>query len=212
MMFHGLALAALMAHCAPNVAPSTMTAIVRVESGGDPLAIGDNTTGRSYYPRDRASAEALARRLLGAGHLLDVGIAQIDSMNFAGFGLNLRAIFDPCTNLSVGARILSGDYAFAARRYGDGQVALRHAIGMYNTGRLNGGPRYIARVLAAAGIPEEYIGGSQVVSQHDAMRSPVLIHLAIVRHRGLAPRREVVTPSRSPILVTIARTTLPKIF
>ncbi len=152
MTLHVLALAALIRHCAPTVAPSTMTAIVQVESGGDPLAIGDNTTRRSYYPRDRATAERLARRLLDAGHLLDLGIAQIDSMNFAGFGVTVHTIFDPCINLSVGARILSGDYAFAARRYGDGQVALRHAIGMYNTGRLNAGARYIARVVAAAEI------------------------------------------------------------
>jgi type IV secretion system protein VirB1 len=212
MMFHGLALAALMANCAPNVAPSTMTAIVRVESGGDSLAIGDNTTRRSYYPHDRASAEVLARRLLDAGHSLDVGIAQINSMNFAGFGLNLHAIFDPCTNLSVGARILSGDYAFAARRYGDGQVALRHAIGMYNTGRLNGGARYIATVLAAAGVREEYVSGPQAASQHDAMRSPILIRVAMVKRRAPAPRRKLVSPSGSPILITVARTTFPKLF
>ena len=204
MMFHGLALAALMGHCAPNVAPSTMTAIVRVESGGDSLAIGDNTTRRSYYPHDRASAEALARRLLGAGHLLDVGIAQIDSMNFAGFGLSLHTIFDPCTNLSVGARILSDDYAFAARRFGDGQLALRHAIGMYNTGRLNGGARYIARVLAAAGVPEQYVSDPKMVSQHDAMRSPILVRVPVGPRSPLRKHRVTITPSRSPILVSNA--------
>jgi len=95
MTLHALALAALMAHCAPTVAPSTMTAIVQVESGGNPLAIGDNTANRSYYPHDRAAAERLAHRLLNAGHLLDVGIAQIDSMNFPGFGVNVHTIFDP---------------------------------------------------------------------------------------------------------------------
>ena len=212
MTIHVLALAALIRHCAPAVAPSTMAAIVRVESGGNPLAIGDNTTRRSYYPRDRATAERLARRLLDAGHLLDLGIAQIDSMNFAGFGVTAHTIFDPCTNLSVGARILSGDYAFAASRYGGGQVALRHAIGMYNTGRLNGGARYIARVLDAAGIREDYVSDPQVVSQHEARRSPILIRVAVVRRRPPAPRRRAVTPSRSPILVTVARTALPQLF
>ena len=48
MTIHMLALAALIRHCAPAVAPSTMTAIVRVESGGNPFAVGDNTTRRSY--------------------------------------------------------------------------------------------------------------------------------------------------------------------
>jgi type IV secretion system protein VirB1 len=212
MTLHVLALAALIRHCAPAVAPSTMAAIVQVESGGDSFAIGDNTTRRSYYPRDRATAERLARRLLDAGHLLDIGIAQIDSMNFAGFGVTVHTIFDPCINLRVGARILSGDYTFAAQRYGDGQVALRHAIGMYNTGRLNAGASYIARVLNAAEIPEEYVRRPQVVSQHEARRSPILIRAAVVHRRPPAPRRRVVTPSHSPILVTVAPTAPPQIF
>jgi type IV secretion system protein VirB1 len=212
MTLHVLALAALIRQCAPAVAPSTMAAIVQVESGGDPLAIGDNTTRRSYYPRDRATAERLARRLLNAGHLLDVGIAQIDSMNFAGVGVTAHTIFDPCINLRVGATILSGDYTFAAQRYGDGQLALRHAIGMYNTGRLNAGARYIARVLAAAGIQRGHSGGSRVISQRDAMRSPLFVRVAIVRRALPTTRRGIVTPARSPILVTLARTSRVKIF
>jgi type IV secretion system protein VirB1 len=201
MTIHVLALAALIRHCAPAVAPSTMAAIVQVESGGDPLAIGDNTTKRSYYPRDRATAERLARRLLGAGHLLDIGIAQIDSMNFAGVGVNAHTIFDPCTNLSIGARILSSDYALAARRYGDGQVALRHAIGMYNTGRLNAGARYIARVLAAAEVRDGYGQSSRVAAKRDAIHSPLLVRVATTRHEVRGTHRQRVTPARSPILV-----------
>jgi type IV secretion system protein VirB1 len=202
MTLHVLALAALIRHCAPAVAPSTMAAIVRVESGGDPLAIGDNTTRRSYYPHDRASAESLARRLLDAGHLLDLGIAQIDSINFAGFGVTVHTIFDPCINLSVGARILSGDYAFAAKRYGDGQVALRHAIGMYNTGRLNAGASYIARVLDAAEIRDGNARSSSVVTEHEAMRSPLLARMPTTRRKLHAVRRAQVTPARAPILVS----------
>jgi type IV secretion system protein VirB1 len=179
-----------------------MAAIVQVESGGNPLAIGDNTTRRSYYPHDRATAERLARRLLGAGHLLDVGIAQIDSMNFAGFGVTGHTIFDPCINLSIGARILSDDYSFAAQRYGDGQVALRHAIGMYNTGRLNAGARYIARVVAAAAIRNGYTQNSHVAAKHDAMNSPLLVRVAITRHGARATHRKRITPARSPILVS----------
>jgi hypothetical protein len=169
---------------------------------GDPLAIGDNTTRRSYYPRDRASAESLARRLLDAGHLLDVGIAQIDSMNFAGFGVTAHTIFDPCINLSIGATILSGDYAFAARRYGDGQVALRHAIGMYNTGRLNAGAHYIARVVAAAEFGDGNAWSSRIVARRDAMRSPFLVPIPTTRHKLRNAGRERVTPARSSILVS----------
>lgn len=212
MMFHPAALAALIAHCAPNVAPATMTAIVTVESGGNPLAIGDNTAGRSYYPRDRASAESLARRLLEAGHSIDAGIAQIDSLNFTGFGVTVYSIFDPCINLSIGAKILSDDYAFAARRYRDGQVALRHAIGMYNTGRLNGGARYVAQVLAVAGIQRVRARGPRSITQREAMRAPLVVRVAIAQRTSPIPRRSAISPSRAPILVTIARTPLVKIF
>jgi type IV secretion system protein VirB1 len=201
MTLHALALTALMAHCAPTVAPSTMTAIVQVESGGNPLAIGDNTARRSYYPHDRAAAERLARRLLNAGHLLDLGIAQIDSMNLAGFGVTAHAIFDPCINLSIGAKILSDDYVFAARRYRDAQVALRHAIGMYNTGRLNAGTRYIARVVAAAEVRDGYAQSSRVATTRGAMHSPLLVRAPITR-RARATHRKQVTPARSPILVS----------
>lgn len=211
MTLQALAFAALMTQCAPKVAPSTMGAVVRVESGGDPLAIGDNTARRSYHPRNRAGAEALAQRLLEAGHSLDLGPAQIDSIHFAGSHVNVHTIFDPCTNVSIGARILSEDYAFAARRYGNGQIALRHAIGMYNTGRLDAGARYVRLVLVAAGIQQEQPDSPGVAPQLGAIRSPSLVRVAIVRRSSIT-RQRTLTPSRSPILVTITRTSPVTIF
>ncbi len=212
MMLHGLALAGLMARCAPTVAPSTMTAIVHVESGGDPWAIGDNTTRRSYYPRDRASAEALANRLIEAGHLLDLGIAQIDSMNFSRLRVNIHTAFDPCTNLRAGSEILSSDYALAEQRYGRGQMALLHAIGMYNTGRLDGGARYVREVLAAAGIHEQCAPLPHIVAEREATRSSVPVHVPTARRRSQRKLDRVVPPSRAPILVTIARKVQVTIF
>jgi type IV secretion system protein VirB1 len=212
MTLQALAFTTLMARCAPNVAPSTMAAIVRVESGGDPLAIGDNTTRRSYYPRDRATAEALARRLLNAGHLLDLGIAQIDSINFDGFGVNVHAMFDPCINLSVGSRILTADYVFAAQRYGDGQVALRHAIGMYNTGRLDAGARYVMRVLAVAGIREDYASNPHSAVQRRVVRLPGLVRAAVALRQSRITHNRTITPWRSPILVTVVPASHVKLF
>jgi type IV secretion system protein VirB1 len=152
MILDALALAAQIARCAPTVGPRTMAAIVKVESGGDPFAIGDNTTSRSYHPRLRMMAEALARRLIDAGHSVDLGLAQIDDANLARLGLNVQTAFDACASLAAEAQILAEDYSLAARYFGAGQVALRHAIGMYNTGRLDAGGAYVRRVLIAAGI------------------------------------------------------------
>ncbi|MBU2822793.1 lytic transglycosylase domain-containing protein, partial [Acidithiobacillus ferrooxidans] len=44
------------AECAPMVAPSTMAAIVRVESGGNPLAMWNNSTQSMVIPGSRAQA------------------------------------------------------------------------------------------------------------------------------------------------------------
>ncbi len=212
MMLHSFALAAAIARCAPRVAPSTMAAIVRVESGGNPLAIGDNTTMRSYYPHDRATAEVLAQQLTAAGHSVDLGIAQINNANLPRLGLNMHAIFDPCTNLRAGAQILSQDYAYAMRRYGVGQVALRHAIGMYNTGRLDAGARYVERVLTAAAITDVDGRNYRLVAAHQATRSSLKVRVSTP---ALDPRRaqpETVSPARAPILIGVARSLQVRIF
>ena len=116
----------------------------------------------------------------------------------------MRTIFDPCVNLSVGARILSGDYAFAHQRYGDSQIALRHAIGMYNTGRLNAGESYIRRVLAAAGIQERH-ARDWVVSPRDTRRPRLLVGERIPDKKSPSTPRMAVTPSRAPILISITQ-------
>lgn len=199
MILQGLALAALMSQCAPNVSPSTMAAIVQVESGGNPFAIDDNTTRRAYYPRSRRSAAALAHRLLQAGHLIDAGIAQIDSMNYAHLGLSTESVFDPCMNLQAGATILAADYRTAVRYFGDGQVALRHAIGMYNTGRLDRGAGYVRKVLAAAGV-RDTSANPLVIAKRRAMRSSVLV--SVRGGLGVARRVARTTSARAPILVS----------
>ena len=133
-------------------------------------------------------------------------------MNFARLGVNVHTIFDPCTNLHAGSEILASDYTFAEQRYGSGQIALHHAIGMYNTGRLDRGARYVQAVLAAAGIRGNYEEAPRAIGAHEAMRSPVLVHAPIVRHRPLRIADSVITPSRAPILVTVARATHMTLF
>jgi type IV secretion system protein VirB1 len=201
-MLHALALAALVARCAPAIATHTMTAIVRVESGGDPLAIGDNTAKRSYSPQNRAEAEALAQQLIAAGHSVDLGIAQIDVVNFARLSMSARALFDPCLNLRAGATILLEDYNVAERRYGSGQIALRHAIGMYNTGRLDRGASYERRVLAIAGISDPDQLSKKVDVAFAALRSPLLVRVSTAQRRSQNNHRRSVTPLRAPILIT----------
>lgn len=130
-----------------------MLTLVSVESGGRPLAIYDNDSRRSYAFTDLRQAQSTAAQLLAAGHNVDLGLAQINSANLAALGLNAANVFDACTNLRAGAAILRRAYAAATQRFGPGQVALRHALGAYNSGSLFAAPQYVGRVVAAAGLP-----------------------------------------------------------
>lgn len=146
--------ASLAAQCATMVAPSTMAAVVQHESGGNPLAMWDNTTGRRYLPSTVHQAVLILRHLLAEGHhQVDVGIAQVDSENFQQYGLTVRSAFNACTNIHVGGEILQADW-FQAKHAGlHGQTALFHAFEAYNSGGIYGDAGYAQAIYAAAGIP-----------------------------------------------------------
>ncbi len=143
----------LVSQCAPEVAPTTMAAIVRVESRGNPLVMYDNNTGQEITPVNVSQAVAWLRYAMAHGQRVDVGIAQVDTENFHRYGLTAALAFNACTNLSVGAKILASDYRKAANRYGPGQNALFHAFQAYNSGHLVGDTTYANKILAAADIP-----------------------------------------------------------
>ena len=151
MILSAALVAQLAAACAPEAAPGTLAAVAAAESGFDPLAIYDNTTGEAWRPRSRPEAAALARRLIGAGHAVDLGLMQIDSGNLARLRLAVSAAFDPCASLAAGARVLADAYA-GGMTHSTQQAALRVAFSRYNTGSPKAGFRngYVARVLAAA--------------------------------------------------------------
>ncbi len=156
MLLASIALAQLLRTCASNVSPQTMAAVVHVESGGNRLALHDNTIDRSFSPVDANEATAWASELIAMGHSVDLGLSQINSANLPRLGIGIANVFDPCTNLRAGATILGEDYAAAEARFGPGQSALRHALGAYNTGSLYAGQGYINLILAAAGLAPEY--------------------------------------------------------
>lgn len=135
----------LIALCAPAVAPVTMAALVQQESGGNPLALHDNTTGRTYQPQSAQAAAALLRGLIGQGHSVDIGLAQVNSRNLPVLGLDPAAALDPCENLRAAQKILLE----AWQRTG----SLPAALAAYNTGTSAGrrGAAYAAAVYSRAG-------------------------------------------------------------
>ena len=146
-------LPALIQRCAPQVAPVTMSAIVRVESGGNPLAMWNDTTRSLVIPGNRQQAIAYLRQAMASGQRVDVGLAQVDTENFAAFGLTPATAFDACSNLRAGAQILTAAYRQAVATFGPGQSALYHAFEAYNSGRLWGDGVYARRILAASSHP-----------------------------------------------------------
>lgn len=121
--------------CAPNVAPSTIAAIIHVESGGNPFAIGVNGwKGEKPHPHNASDAARLAKVFISQGYSVDLGLMQINSRNLSGLGFNVEQILEPCTNIRAGSRILSRGYVGASRHFGPGQNALRAALSAYNTG------------------------------------------------------------------------------
>jgi type IV secretion system protein VirB1 len=139
--------------CAPQVAPSTLTAIVRVESGGKPYALNVNGAQKlTRQPRDAEEAAAWADWLVARGYSVDMGLTQVNSGNLARLGLTPQQLFDPCTNLRAGGKILTENYLGAAKQYGSGQTALKAALSAYNTGNYKAGLAngYVAKVTAAA--------------------------------------------------------------
>lgn len=150
-MIHAVAaLTVLAQQCAGEVASEAVVPLVVTESGGDDLSINVN-----HGPRVRAGSlaegAALVRRYMAQGYTVDVGLAQINSTNFARLGVTVEQAFDPCTNLRLASSLLQEGYDLASRHY-SGLDAISATYSLYNTGTLTRGFRngYVGRVWSAA--------------------------------------------------------------
>lgn len=146
---------ALVKQCAPNIAPSTLSAVVEHESGFNPLTI--NINGPDKLPRQPYSVEeavATAKYLDAQGYNFDVGVGQINSRNIHKYKVDWRTAFLVCSNLRLAATILTDCYARASAGQHDPQLALRDALSCYNTGTFDRGLTngYVGQVEQAAGI------------------------------------------------------------
>lgn len=136
----------LLLACAPAVDPVTMSAIVKQESGGHPWSINDNHGKKSYRLKSKDEAVLKATELISAGHSIDMGLAQINSKNLRWLGLSVAQVFDPCTNISAGAKVLTQGFQKTG--------SLPAALSMYNTGKPDSprGQQYARQVLRHAGV------------------------------------------------------------
>jgi type IV secretion system protein VirB1 len=149
-------LAALIAACAPLVHPTTMLALITVESAANPYAISINRPDSWRVagielptfpqPQTAASAQQLVTRLESDGFTTSVGLAQINTEHLAKWQLPLTALLDPCTNLQLAQAILIDCAA------DDGRATLPQILSCFNSGNASTGIAngYAARVYAAA--------------------------------------------------------------
>jgi len=150
MMHAVAALTVLVQQCASEVATEAVVPLVVTESGGDDLAINVNR-GPRVRAGSIAEGAALVRRYMAQGYTVDVGLAQINSANFARLGVSVEQVFDPCTNLRLASSLLQEGYGLASRHY-SGLDAISATYSLYNTGTLTRGFRngYVGRVWSAA--------------------------------------------------------------
>jgi type IV secretion system protein VirB1 len=150
-MIHAVAAITVLAQqCAAEVATEAVVPLVVTESGGNDLSINVNR-GPRVRAGSVAEGAALVRRYMAQGYTVDVGLAQINSGNFARLGVTVEQAFDPCTNLRLASSLLQEGYGLASRHY-TGLDAISATYSLYNTGTLTRGFRngYVGRVWSAA--------------------------------------------------------------
>jgi type IV secretion system protein VirB1 len=171
----GLVIPAPLLACALNIAAATLEAIVRVESGGNAIALNVNRLqGPQPHPASAADAVRIAESYIARGFSVDVGLMQVNSRNLPGLGYSLEQALDPCTNITAGGRILTANYAEAVRRLGEGQPALLAALSAYNTGDYSAGFRngYVARYVGSTSVPALAGGIRQAAASMTAAARP----------------------------------------
>lgn len=147
-------LEAMVMQCAPLVEPSTTHALIHVESGGNPFAIGVVGGRLERQPRNKAEALATVASLEAGGMNYSVGLGQINQANFKRLGLTAETAFEPCKNLQALQAILGECFDRASQR-DDEQSALRKAFSCYYSGNFQTGFHhgYVDKVIAAARSP-----------------------------------------------------------
>lgn len=167
---HIMDLPALFHSCAPDIAPTTMAAIINVESGLNPYAIGVNRApSLARQPSTHREAVATARWLLTNNYNIDMGLAQINVINMKLAGLTVEQVFDPCKNLALASAILKKNFTSASLTQRSPQAALRAALSAYNTGNFKSGLSngYVQRVVTTALSPASEIRHRTIPRQNN---------------------------------------------
>ena len=143
----------LAAKCAPGAAVDTLQAVALTESALHPYALSLNypatVAARNGLPNQEVFLSRQPVNLLEAiqwtgwfhrrGYSVSIGLMQINSENAAKFGVTVRQLFDPCTNVAIGARLLGEIYSTTAHSDKPTVNALMSTFSAYNSGSFTTG-------------------------------------------------------------------------
>lgn len=169
--------AALSQECAASVQPERMEAVVRVESGFNPYAIGVVNGRLERQPRNLAEAVATAQALERDGWNFSLGMSQVNRYNMPKYNLDYEAAFDPCSNIRAGSAILKDCFDRARPRATSDRAAWQMAYSCYYSGNFKTGfkadfkgqPSYVSKVETAGAI--RVIGARAPVRTTGRLRS-----------------------------------------
>ena len=128
-----------------DIPKEQMAAIVRTESSHRQFAIGVVGGFLNRQPENADEAKTTVEMLKTSGKNYSVGLAQVNQVNFKRYGLNASNMFDICTNLNVGAKILEACFtqhkdwqmAYSCYYSGNPKTGFRHGYVAKVSGNLN---------------------------------------------------------------------------
>ena len=168
-----LALPLLIHQCVPRMVQPYMSAIVKVESKGNPLALGLNHGYKlAFQPTSEKQARKWIRALEHNHYNFDIGLAQVNITNVAKYGYSSIDLLDPCTNLKVASSILIHNYKEALTHSKLSHTAMQQAISAYNTGNFSSGFRngYVHKVYAVTRFER-----SMLLADNDSSDVPPIV-------------------------------------
>jgi type IV secretion system protein VirB1 len=146
----------------PNLAVpmNVMQHVVRVESSGNPYAIGVVGGRLARQPRTLSEAVSTAQMLEQQGYNFSLGVSQVNRYNLAKYGLTSYAqAFQVCPNLQAGSRILKECY----QRAGDwGKAFSCYYSGNFTTGYRHGYVQKVFASMARGQVAQNSFGGVAV--------------------------------------------------
>lgn len=163
-------LPALVMMCAPQIDPTTLLAVIAVESAANPYAVSINSPERlkgqgievpplSRQPRSAEEALALIAALHARGLQVSVGLAQVNEIHLPALSrelgvTELAALLESCANLKAAAWVLQGCWTQVGAEPGDFETngRIHRALSCFNTGHARRGLAngYVWRVFRTA--------------------------------------------------------------